>query len=666
MVSRYSRLSAGISRLLWKVKEAMPMTENEITRVHYFDQQFLRKQEFEVEQAYHLHMRRRHNIAHHTWGIVFGLKLVMEENVPLVTPGLAVDGYGREIILAQTQPLPTALFDEKDSDVLDVWILYDRVGSDNAPAGYASCQNGSEADYYRWQERPLLYLDVPDPAYPDRRQPKRVPPGEWQFPPHQNAPDDAQKDWPVFLGQIHREGDAPEFEYTTVSGDRPYAGLRGEQITSPSGRARVQIGAEDANDERRFAVSTWDIEAGGRAERLRIDQEGRVDLYQKVKVHGDVTLAGGAVEFGVCQTNSDPTRPWRIYRYDQNELRIAMDKGAPAGTNAVVIGFWSAEDEVFVPCLTITDDRNVQIHGNLIVQGNIQATTISADVPLDSEATGLTMAAMLSGVGGASALLGQVYRSPYGSDLEIVARLLDDETGRVAVAGVLLESPVRAENFLGVVLGEAAGRAALLAALADSDTRFRNFMGVVLDSDDGRTAIIDSLKGDLGRSEIFTAALVASDTLRVAVVVNLLKAEAGRQAIVQNLATSPELNSFMDQLAANSDTRAAAALSLLNRTDGRQAIVVTLATDVTTSDLNDFSNRLAANQTTRESMIGSLLEIPQARASVADGLLDGSSGRRAIAESMNTVSARVTDFAALLKDEFPTLASELAAALTED
>ena len=51
------------------------MDADRIVRVRYFDRQFLRPQDFTDEQTYHVAMRRRHNIAGHSWGILHGLAL---------------------------------------------------------------------------------------------------------------------------------------------------------------------------------------------------------------------------------------------------------------------------------------------------------------------------------------------------------------------------------------------------------------------------------------------------------------------------------------------------------------------------------------------------------------------------------------------------------------
>ena len=55
------------------------MNNNDIVRVHYYKEQFLRTDDFREEQDYHLAMRRRHNLAHHTWGVAYGLEVASGE-----------------------------------------------------------------------------------------------------------------------------------------------------------------------------------------------------------------------------------------------------------------------------------------------------------------------------------------------------------------------------------------------------------------------------------------------------------------------------------------------------------------------------------------------------------------------------------------------------------
>ncbi len=385
-------------------------------RVHYFENQFLRVQDFADEQAYHLAMPRRHNIAHHTWGIVHGLQLVAEEGNLFVQPGMAIDGYGRALILPEKQTLSTAAFADKGSDVLDVWLVYDRLGSDRAPRGYAGCGNGDGVPFYRWQERPLVRLDVPDPAFPDRRQPESVPEGDLSFDPSRTPPDDPQDDWPVFLGQIRSDPVNPDQPYSVDTADRPYVGLVGEAIEAPSGRARVQIGAELDTDPRRFAVFVPEADPGvdPTPARLEIKDTGEIGFRGQTTLYGDLKVAGGAVEFGAGFAQA--AQPWHIYHHQVelthqdeliNELRLEMAAGA-GGLNRVVIGFWSSEDEVFKPCLTIADNCTVTVHGNLVVEGQIE---FRGETPsqLDTVAGQFALSSFLSGVGGANLLFGRGY-----------------------------------------------------------------------------------------------------------------------------------------------------------------------------------------------------------------------------------------------------------------
>lgn len=71
-----------------------------VKRLNYFNHQFLTERDFNDEQTYHLEMRRRHNRFLHTWGVVEGLHVERkEEREVMVTPGMALDRDGREIVL---------------------------------------------------------------------------------------------------------------------------------------------------------------------------------------------------------------------------------------------------------------------------------------------------------------------------------------------------------------------------------------------------------------------------------------------------------------------------------------------------------------------------------------------------------------------------------------
>ncbi len=364
------------------------MSKTDIARVHYFERQFLRTKDFTDEQAYHLEMRRRHNIAQHSWGIVQGLEIAADpEGNPFIYPGMAIDGYGRELILLERQAISTIAFDDKDSDVLDVWLEYDLVGTELPASGYTDCGADSSQSPYRLVEKPLLRLAVPDPARTNRREPKGVPIGDLAFKPSRVPPDDPLLDWPVFLGQVERTKPKPDkpYIYSFDLSAKPYAGLVGESVSAPSGKAQVQIGAEKKDDPRRFAVFIPEVHPEDDKPQLSIDNTGEMEIRGKTKLHGDLSMKGGAVEFIVGSAVSPPesASPWRVYRakkiegvegshtIETNELRIEMDAPGTEGNNQIVIGSWSEEEKKFSPCLTIQDNGQVTVHGNLIVTGTV-------------------------------------------------------------------------------------------------------------------------------------------------------------------------------------------------------------------------------------------------------------------------------------------------------
>src|SRR5215469_12314383 len=117
----------------------------DIERLNYYEGEFLGAADFEAEQEYHREMRRRHNVGQHTWGIVSGLDLVQIPNGAktssgqsevdiYVQPGMAVDGFGREIIVLSkaqvTQDLFAAYFDPNPAappKPMYVWISFAQV-----------------------------------------------------------------------------------------------------------------------------------------------------------------------------------------------------------------------------------------------------------------------------------------------------------------------------------------------------------------------------------------------------------------------------------------------------------------------------------------------------------------------------------------------------------
>jgi hypothetical protein len=134
-------------------KLAGKITDKEIKRVNYFDTQFLQEADFQDEQAYHIRLRRANNLAIHGWGIIAGLEIAWTAASGIVvTPGIAIDKFGREIIL--TEDSSTKSYDLSGfnaGDVVFLTITYDTATDekDRNPSG--------ETDkFIRTIERPKL------------------------------------------------------------------------------------------------------------------------------------------------------------------------------------------------------------------------------------------------------------------------------------------------------------------------------------------------------------------------------------------------------------------------------------------------------------------------------------------------------------------------------
>ncbi len=102
-------------------------------RVRYFDGQLLTAQDFHDEQQYHLEKQRLHNRLLHGAGIVTGLEVGGVEGTTVqVSPGLAFDSHGREIIVPDPQRTdaaqPTNDEGQPEGDRIDKGVVSLRAG----------------------------------------------------------------------------------------------------------------------------------------------------------------------------------------------------------------------------------------------------------------------------------------------------------------------------------------------------------------------------------------------------------------------------------------------------------------------------------------------------------------------------------------------------------
>ncbi len=364
-------------------------------RVAYRERQRLLAADLNDEQAYRIAQRRRHNAAQHGWGIVRGLKPDCAKDGSLtVTPGTAVDGYGREIVVPGELKVGELKVDggvlakarDKIGDVLGVWLLYGRESvlteAKTAEAKTAEAEPPDEHD--RWHERCRLRLTAA---------PGEDPLPEADFQPHTTPPDDPEAEWPIFLGCIDKDGELD------LSGRR-YATLVGEVVRDPAGRVEMSLAPTPAG-RGHFAVRLGD--AGGQmVERLAVDpckgdgNDFQATLTGDVRVVGNV--ASGGLELTEAVAPPAAASPWRVYRTtvtenDVTRRQLRVELGHPGGErelseSRLVVGYHddqSAGGSPFVACLTVAANGNVTVHGDLGIEtgGEVIRSPVTANLEDD-------------------------------------------------------------------------------------------------------------------------------------------------------------------------------------------------------------------------------------------------------------------------------------------
>lgn len=255
----------------------------DIERLNYYEGEFLGAADFEAEQEYHREMRRRHDVGQHTWGIVSGLDLVQipngaktPNNLPevdiYVQPGMAVDGFGREIVVPSksqlTQDLFAAYFDSNPAappKPMYVWISYAQVmlqpPSDactvmNQPNAFGRVQETYSLTVTPDAKGPTNDLIVIDgkamsaPVQPGSSPPPPAPqPGDIDLPYDDSVPyqefttDDSSVIWYVAIGRVFwdpHNGVFVQQPDTWPAVGRAYAGIVTSAVLTPDNSLNIR------------------------------------------------------------------------------------------------------------------------------------------------------------------------------------------------------------------------------------------------------------------------------------------------------------------------------------------------------------------------------------------------------------------------------------------
>ena len=243
-----------------------------IVRVHYREQQRLRAADLTAEQAARLGALGRHHVTHHQWGIVRGLWLTEGDGGEwYLSPGIAIDGYGREIIVPDTVPIG----EPDNSECWSILLYYCE-----APASDGPCLGKPPSRIAGDYRIEIVSWDV-------------SPPEEWLDLARARSagPMTGLPPWPVPLGRVGYCGDDEESGLFLASAR--YARVRGDMVTGPSGRATMQLGLRDATDIHHFLLSTG-ADRKTLERRVGINRDGSLHVWKPLVLTGDEAVGQAA------------------------------------------------------------------------------------------------------------------------------------------------------------------------------------------------------------------------------------------------------------------------------------------------------------------------------------------------------------------------------------
>jgi len=113
-------------------------------RPRFFEGQYLGADDLSAFLRYAREQDARHLLGAHTWGVVTGIELASATDPGgtleyFLTPGLAIDGYGRLIVVAAPYKLTSDLFSTYPTGRVDVWIRLEEAPFSGMRAGFQVC-----------------------------------------------------------------------------------------------------------------------------------------------------------------------------------------------------------------------------------------------------------------------------------------------------------------------------------------------------------------------------------------------------------------------------------------------------------------------------------------------------------------------------------------------
>ena len=231
-----------------------------IQRPLFFFGQYLGADDLQTLLDYARGQMGRHERYLHTWGIAGGLALIKisdGESLGIkykrisVAAGIAIDGYGREIVVAEDEPLDISVFQQQSVFVKDAWHPVYLQAIETVPAsaaiGPVSCDVNASKRVNEGFEivfgRPGTEKDDPPPPVPfDTRVPAA----------------DSLAPWKILLGFVKFDSTITQLtDFTTTSdGVGPkYAGVQADEVVARGGSLTLRSKPSSQNDAPALVVS---------------------------------------------------------------------------------------------------------------------------------------------------------------------------------------------------------------------------------------------------------------------------------------------------------------------------------------------------------------------------------------------------------------------------
>jgi hypothetical protein len=355
------------------------MASTSAERLNYYQRQHLGAQDFIDAQNYQRDMRRRHNLGPHLWGIVVGLELVEREvegggaaREVIILPGVAIDGYGREIIVFRPIALDPALFLRFGTpNHYSVWIGYEEESANRDSSGF----NCDDDAFNRTVESFRIYVEPEDPQpsgvvvdgdESDAANPDLRIPGDLSVP-YQELPHGDLDFWLIPLGEVRWDGSQfIEAASGRLTLGRQHAGLVGAALYAPAASILVR--------DRYTASPLADADAG-----VAVELEGSLQVERDITAKDDVHVDGGMVDFRLEDGTEEGL--FRIQRITSevtpgSDLQVKIGDESDGENRFTIVS--ENEDER----LSIGDDGTTNINGNTTIDGDLTVVN-SHPVKLD-------------------------------------------------------------------------------------------------------------------------------------------------------------------------------------------------------------------------------------------------------------------------------------------